>query len=174
MDRKVFLTFVDFVISLIDKDKVTVRQTDSLTSFRIVLLDTEGVNKRLEVSIYYLSGGTFIGAPTPIERFKFELVQGVISIFSTSSNDGESYDKLLELFKSIINYMKKRNNKYNNPVLQDILERKNWKKTQEEIKQEIDESLDIKLGEEDLQRKRELALNKLILKYRHQGYEIIK
>ena len=172
MERNVFLAFVDFVINLIDADKVSVRITENLASFRIVLSDAEEINKRLEASIYYLSGGTFIGAPTPIERFKFELVQGVISIFSTSSNDGESYDKLLELFKSIINYMKRHNNKYNNLILQDTLERKNWKKSMADIEKEADENLNVKSEKEDFQRTRELALNNLILRYRHEGYQI--
>ena len=173
MERNVFLAFVDFVINLIDADKVSVRITENLASFRIVLSDAEEINKRLEASIYYLSGGTFIGAPTPIERFKFELVQGVISIFSTSSNDGESYDKLLELFKSVINYMKRRDNKYNNLILQDTLERKNWEKSMADIEKEVEGDPNIKLAEEDFRRKKELALNKRILMCRHEGYTII-
>lgn len=187
-----FYAMIDFVIRMINEDKIEVKKSFYLNfinftgaaggsaQFDIWLKGTwnTDLKEQLKISFAYMPHrGVFIGTVTPIERFEFSLTSEIGVLFQAESRNPESYDKMLELFKAIMGYLERHDLDYHKRVLEsvdmDSLERKNWKKSRKDIEKELNEKWETRKDIEDFQRKRERALSELSSQYRGQGYELV-
>lgn len=184
-----FYAMIDFIIRMINEDKIEVKKSFHLNftgdtggpaQFDIWLIGmwNTDLKEQLKVSFAYMpSRGRFVGTVTPIQRFEFSLTSGIGVLFQAESRDPESYDKMLELFKAVMGYLERHDPAYHKRVLEsvemDSLERKNWKKPRKDIEKEVNEKWETRKAVEDFQRERERELSELTNEYKRQGYLII-
>lgn len=176
----VFYAFVDFMIRLINEDKVRIEKRvlySDLGGFDIYLLESKGVADELKVNFDYDDWrGRFVGRIKPIQRFRFSLIKSAVVIFDVESRNTLDYDKMLELFKVVVAYLKRHDPEDYARVLKSVdlssLERSSWKKSRKEIEREFNEKWETRQTTEDFERKRNEELSKLTSDYKSQGYEI--
>ncbi len=178
-----FYAFIDFLIRMINEDKVEVTSNSFFgtdhgpADFYIWFSASKGINEESKI---HLSYDWWLGfeTATPIERFGFSLVGKGIVLAELRSKDARSYDKMLDLFKAVMRYMERHDPKYHQEVLGFVgkatssMERKDWKKSKAEIEKEFSERWETRKAAEDFERERATELSKLTNDYRSQGYEI--
>lgn len=178
--RVLFSSYVDFLIRLINEDRIEVAK-DKYTGhgpghFEIWLIKSNDIKQQLKISFSYESYKLLVGSVEPIQRFRFELIKGVISLLLVESDNSESYDKMLELFKALLGYIQRHDSDHYKDILKAIdlssLERNNWEKSKEDIQKEVAESLDIRMATVELDRRKENTLVGLTNNYKSQGYQI--
>ena len=166
-----FYAFIDFLIRMIDEDKVNVKKSSGgPAQFKIWLRESKNIKKESKVSFAYSPyKGIFVGIETPIRRFEFSLIGGVGVLFHAESRDPESYDKMLELFRALLRYMERHDPKYCQDVLKLVfetissLDRKDWKKSKKEIEREFNKKWETRKAAEDFERQRteELQISRI-------------
>lgn len=179
--KRLFYPFIEFLIRLIREARVRVSKSEFSTRgksyFEIWLIEDGDLKKKLKINFAYEPWkGRFVGAVKPINRFRFELGWGVSSLLLIESDDPESYDKMLELFKSILDYFEKYDPDFYNQVLGEInmpsLERGNWRISQDEICKEAAESTEFKEAIDNLTGIKKEKEAQLIAYYLRMGYQI--
>lgn len=176
-----FYAFVDFLIRMVREDKIKVtkaRLASSSNCFNIWLSESQDVREESKINFGYEPyRGLFVGTVTPIRRFRFELIGQGIVLADLESKDAQSYDKMLELFKAIVDYVKRHDQKWYERILDTVvfasLERANWKKSKDEIKRELNETWEVRKAREDFEREERRIVSNLTEDYRRQGYKII-
>ncbi len=191
-----FYAFVDFLVRMIDEDKVEVKKNWSLNftgsaggpaQFEIWLSKSNDIKEESKISFGYRSyKDVFVGTETPIRRFEFGLISSGSVLFQAESRDPKSYDKMLELFRAVMRYTERHDPKHYWEIFESIckalscgdpfysMDRKNWLKSKKEIEKEFNERYETKRSTEDFERKRSDELSKLTNEYKSQGYEIIE
>ena len=179
-----FYAFVDFLIRMIDEDKVEVIDSSSFgtghgpADFYIWL----SANKGVEESVIHLSYDWRLGYEpvTPIKRFGFTFVgKGLSVLLNLRSKDADSYDKMLELFRAVMRYIERHNPERHREVVELIsgsissLDRKDWKKSKKAIEEEFSETWQARQALETLKMGKARGLSELTNKYKQQGYEIV-
>lgn len=113
----------------------------------------------------------------PIRRFNLDLIRRVTVLLSVESDDAKSYDKMLELFRTILRYMEINCSIDYVEIIRKIdinsLDRNRWKKTMTEIQKKVEEDHQVKEAARSLVCAKNTKFNQLINKYRDQGYEIV-
>lgn len=178
-----FYAFVDFLIRMIDEDKVVVTSNSSLgtglspANFIIWLSADKDVNKESRICFSYDWWLGFETA-TPIERFGFSLVGKGVVLADLRSKDAKSYDKMLDLFREVMRYMERHNPENHKRILEFVskaissLDRKDWRKSRKDIESEFEKEYENRSAKEKFERERTAGLMAKINHYKHQGYEI--
>lgn len=174
---KLFPIFVDFLIQQLNSDKIEITKTilRECCGFEILLVRSNDYSKQTYIVFEHAKMRGW-ESQTPIERFEFTLCQGGIVQAQFLSQNPNEYDKMLELFTACLSYLKRHAPERHKYILERIdlssLERKNWKKSKEEIVKELSEDWEMRKAIEDFERMKKQALANLISKYAGQGYEI--
>jgi len=175
---ELFDCFVDFLIRQITEDKLEINKLSyGSRGFCIWLINSKEIDKQIYITLEHdqMRGWSSV---TPIEGFEFTLCQGGIVKADLISQYPDEYDKMLELFNAGLDYLQRHDQEHYRRILETVdlssLERKNWKKSMREIRQELTENIKIRMLTENFERMREQTLANLISKYRGQGYEIVE
>ena len=178
-----FYSFVDFLIRMMDEGKVEVTTRffsgagRGPADFYIWLSVDKGIKGESKIHFSYnwwLAHET----TSPIRRFGFSLVSKGIVLADLRSQDAESYDKMLELFRAIMRYVEGHDLAYYTEVAQLVsrsilsLDRKDWKKSRKEIEVEFEKAYQTRGAKAKFERERMESLSQLINGYKIQGYEI--